>query len=147
MHLKLLQKAMTTVETKNSKPLNISLWVAQGILAAMFLMAGAMKASQPVEQLAVSLPWVTEVPTALVRFIGISEFLGAVGLILPSLLRIKPKLTVYAAIGIAAVMLFALIFHISQGEFSVIGMNIIIGLIAVFIAWGRTKKVPIQPKS
>jgi len=134
-------------QNSSSKALNISLWVAQGILAAMFLMAGAMKSTQPVEQLATSLPWVTQVPVALVRFIGISEFLGAVGLLLPSILRIQPKLTVWAAIGIATIMLFALIFHIIKGEFSVIGMNIVIGLIAAFVAWGRTKKVPIQPKS
>ncbi len=132
--------------TQNPKALEISLWVAQGLLAVMFLMAGAMKSTQPIEALAASLPWVTEVPAALVRFIGISELLGAIGLILPSVLRIQPKLTVYAAIGIAAVMLFALIFHITKGEFSVIGMNIILGLIAVFVAWGRTKKAPIQPK-
>jgi len=133
--------------TQNSKALNISLWIAQGLLAAMFLMAGAMKSTQPIEQLATSLPWVKEASTSLVRFIGISEFLGAVGLILPSLLRIQPKLTVYAAIGILTVMTFALVFHISRGETSVIGINIIIGLIAGFVAWGRTKKVPIQPKS
>jgi putative oxidoreductase len=133
--------------TQKSKALNISLWVAQGLLAAMFLMAGAMKSTQPIEQLATSLPWVKEVPTGLVRFIGIGEFLGAVGLILPSLLRIQPKLTTYAAIGIATIMLFALVFHVSKGETSLIGMNIVIGLIAAFVAWGRTKKVPIQPKS
>ena len=132
---------------QNSKALNISLWVGQGILAAMFLMAGTMKSTQPIEQLATSLPWVTEVPAGLVRFIGISELLGAIGLILPSVLRIQPKLTVYAAFGIIAIMLFALIFHITKGEFSVIGINIVLGLIATFVAWGRTKKVPMQPKS
>ncbi|MBL7784306.1 MAG: DoxX family protein [Chitinophagales bacterium] len=135
------------MENQNSKVLNISLWVAQVLLSAMFLMAGVMKSTQPIEQLATSLPWVTQVPTGLVRFIGISELLGAIGLILPSILRIKPKLTVYAAIGIFTIMLFALIFHSSKGEFSVIGMNIILGLIAIFIAWGRSKKVPIQPKN
>lgn len=133
--------------SQKSKALNISLWVAQGLLAAMFLMAGAMKSTQPIEQLATSLPWVTQVPSGLVRFIGISELLGAIGLILPSVLRIQPKLTVYAAFGIIAIMLFALIFHITKGEFSVIGINIILGLIAIFVAWGRTKKVPVQPKS
>ena len=133
--------------TQKSKTLNISLWIAQGLLAALFLMIGIMKTFQPIEQLATSLPWVSEYPSIFVRFIGISELLGTVGLILPSLLRIQPKLTVYAAIGIAIIMLFALIFHISRGENSAIGMNTAIGLIALFVAWGRTKKVPIQPKS
>ncbi len=137
---------MTNQKTP-SKALNISLWIAQGILAAMFLMAGAMKSTQPIEQLATSLPWVADAPVALVRFIGISELLGAIGLILPSVLRIQPKLTIWAAIGIATIMLFALIFHASKGEFSAIGMNVVLGLIAVFVAWGRAKKVSIKPKS
>ncbi len=84
-------------------------------------------------------------PAALVRFIGVSELLGGFALILPAALRIKPELTGWAAIGLAAVMLFATIFHISRGEFSAIGMNIILGIIAVFIAWGRFKKAPIHP--
>lgn len=133
--------------TQISKTLNISLWIGQGLLAILFLMAGAMKSTQPIEQLATSLPWVAEVPSALVRFIGISEVLGGIGLLLPAMLRIQPKLTVYAAIGIAIIMVLALIFHIMKGEYPVIGMNILLGAIAVFVAWGRTKKIPIQAKS
>ena len=139
-------KTMTT-QQQTSKALNISLWIAQGFLALMFLMAGAMKSTQAIDQLAGSLPWVAEVPSILVKFIGISEFLGGIGLLLPSILRIQPKLTVYAAIGILVVMILAFVFHIVKGEFSVIGINIFIGLIATFIIWGRTKKVPINPKS
>lgn len=133
--------------TKNNKALNISLWIAQGILAVLFLMAGILKSTQPIEQLAASLPWVKEVPPGLVRFIGISELLGAIGLVLPALLRVKPRLTFWASAGIATIMLFALVFHIATGEFSVIGMVVVIGLVATFVAWGRAKKVPIQPKA
>lgn len=135
-----------TDQQSPSKALNISLWVAQSLLAAMFLMAGIMKSTQPINELALSLPWVAEAPAALVRFIGISELLGGIGLILPSALRIMPKLTVYAAIGIAIIMVFALAFHVYLNEYSVIGMNVIIGAIALFIAWGRCKKAPIQAK-
>ena len=93
------------------------------------------------------LPWAAQVPEALVRFIGVAEVLGAVGLILPSLLRIQPKLTPIAAVGLALVMLFAVVFHISRGETPMIGMNFILIAIAAFIAWGRFKKAPIAPKS
>ena len=133
-------------QQKPSKALNITLWILQFLLAAMFLMAGFMKISQPIEELSKSLPWAAQVPEGLVRFIGASELLGAIGLILPALLRIKPILTPIAALGIAVVMLFAIFFHGSRGETSVIGMNIILLLIAVFIAWGRFKKAPIAPK-
>ena len=131
---------------QNNKAINIGLWIAQVLLALMFLMAGIMKASQPVEALAESLPWVTSTPIALVRFIGISELLGGLGLLLPSILRIKPFLTVWAALGLVAIMILAAVFHASRGEFSGVATNIIIAAIAAFIAWGRNKKAPILSK-
>ena len=134
-------------QQQRSKALHITLWIAQVILAAMFLMSGFMKLSQPIDQLSKMLPWAAQVPEALVRFIGVAEVLGAVGLILPSLLRIQPKLTPIAAVGLALVMLFAVVFHISRGETPMIGMNFILIAIAAFIAWGRFKKAPITPKS
>lgn len=134
-------------DQKRSKAMHIGLWIAQGLLAVMFIMAGAMKSLQPVEALAEALPWVTSTPLALVRFIGVSELLGGLGLLLPSLLRVKPFLTVWAAIGLAVVMVLASIFHGSRGEFEAIGMNILLVGIAAFIAWGRSKKAPILPKS
>jgi putative oxidoreductase len=78
--------------------------------------------------------------------IGVCELLGAIGLILPSLLRVQPKLTGLSVIGVALIMLFALVFRISKGEISIIGMNVLLGLIAIFIAWGRLYKTPIQLK-
>lgn len=133
--------------SNSSKKMNIALWIVQSLLAAMFLMAGANKLFQSVEELVKMLPWVTSVPSGLVRFIGISELLGGIGLLLPSILRIKPILTSYAAIGLALVMLFASIFHISRGEYSVIGMNFVLMALALFVSWGRMKKAPISPKS
>jgi len=123
--------------TNSNKKLNIALWIAQSLLAAMFLMAGIMKLTSSMEDLAVSLAWVSDVSSSLVRFIGLSEVLGGLGLLLPSIVKIKPKLTVWAAIGLSAVMLLATIFHASRGEFSAIGMNVVLMAIALFIAWGR----------
>lgn len=136
-----------TNSNSSSKRLNIALWVVQSLLAAMFLMAGANKLFQSLPELSKMLPWVTQVPEGLVRFIGISELLGGLGILLPSILRIKPNLTSLAALGLAVVMLLATLFHISKGETSVIAMPIIFMALAVFVAWGRLKKVPIQPKN
>jgi len=136
-----------TNQKKDNKAINIALWVVQVLLGLMFLMAGGMKASQPVEAMAESLPWLSSTPLGLVRFIGISELLGGLGLLLPSILRIKPFLTVWAAVGLAIVMLLAAIFHGSRGEFSAIGMNVVFMAMFAFIAWGRSKKVPIIGKS
>lgn len=130
----------------NSKLLNIALWAAQALLAAMFLMAGFIKTTTPIEELSATLPWAKDIPEGLVRFIGASEFLAAIGLLLPSLLRIRPILTPLAALGIATVMFIAVLFHISRGEISVIGFNIGIMTVALFIALGRLMKMPVQPK-
>lgn len=135
-----------TTTNNSSKAMHITLWVVQVLLAAIFLMSGFMKASTPIEKLSAMVPWTSDVPLALVRFIGTVEVLGGLGLLLPSLLRIKPTLTVLAAAGLATIMLLAIPFHISRGEASVIGMNGLFMLIALFIAWGRWKKAPIQAK-
>ncbi|HEX2535367.1 MAG TPA: DoxX family protein [Chitinophagaceae bacterium] len=129
-----------------SKGWNRVLWVAQSILALMFLAAGTMKLTLPMEKLAEILPWAAQMPEAAVRLIGLSEFSGAIGLVLPSFFRIRPKLTPIAAVGLALMQLFALLFHISRGETPVIGMNVVLFIIAVFIAWGRFQKAPISPK-
>jgi len=133
--------------SNSSKKMNIALWIVQSLLAAMFLMAGVNKLFQSTDELAKMLPWVTSVPIGLVKFIGISELLGGIGLLVPSILRIKPVLTPYAAIGLSLVMLFASIFHISRGETSAIGMNFVFMAMAIFVAWGRSKKAPISPKA
>lgn len=134
------------MNTNQNKTLNISLWVAQGILAAIFLMAGSMKATQPIETLAGSMSWVNNFQSSMVRFIGTMEILGAIGLLLPSILRIKPILTPIAALGIILIMVFAFIYHVIHAEYPLLGVNIFLGAIAGFIAWGRYKKAPIQPK-
>lgn len=131
---------------KNNKAMNIALWVVQVLLGLIFLMAGATKSFQPIEVMAESLPWVTSVPVGLVRFIGISELLGGIGLLLPSMLRIKPHLTVWAAIGLTIVMVLAALFHASRGEFPAIGANAVFIALTAFVAWGRSKKVPILAK-
>lgn len=132
--------------TTPSKAVHITLWVAQVLLAAIFLMSGFMKASMPIEELSAMVPWTSDVPLTLVRFIGTVELLGGIGLLLPSLLRIKPTLTVLAAVGLAIIMLLAIPFHISRGETPAIGVNCMFMLIALFIAWGRWKKAPILAK-
>ena len=131
---------------KNNKAVNVVLWIAQVLLAMMFIMAGLMKATQPIEALAESLPWVTSTSSGLVRFIGFSELLGGLGLLIPSIFRFKPFLTVWAGLGLALVMILAAVFHATRGEFPNIGMNVVLLGLALFVAWGRSKKAPILPK-
>lgn len=134
-------------EQKTNKGMNIGLWVVQVLLGLLFIMAGMSKAFQSIEALSEQLPWVTSTPIALVKFIGISELLGGIGILLPSILRIKPHLTVLAAYGLSAVMVLAAGFHASRGEFEAIGANVIMLALMLFVAWGRSKKVIILPKN
>ncbi len=132
---------MTTNQT--SKVLHISLWVAQILLAALFGLAGFMKTTAPLEDLAQKgMTFVNESGIGMVRFIGISELLGAIGLILPSALRIKPVFTPFAAVGIAVIMVLATGYHLMHGEPFVGSLAFL--AIAVFVAWGRFVKAPIQ---
>ncbi|WP_040949483.1 DoxX family protein [Gorillibacterium massiliense] len=116
--------------------MNIALWIAQGISALMFLMAGMMKSFQ-YEKAKASMDWVKTSPKGLVTFIGVAELLGGLGVILPYATGIAPVLTPIAAIGLAVVMLLAAVFHARRKEYSSIGMNILFVALAVFVAVGR----------
>ncbi|MBN9383017.1 MAG: DoxX family protein [Chitinophagaceae bacterium] len=122
--------------------MNIGIWVAQTLLALSMIWAAGMKFFQPVEKLSALWPW-TANNVALVKITGVLDLLAGIGLILPGLLHFHPKLTVYAAIGTIVLMIAASIFHIGRGEASQIGVNIVFALIAAFIVWGRSSKVPL----
>ena len=136
---------MTAKNGKRSKIWNVSLWVAQILLAGMFLMVGIMKTFTPIEELSKMVPLAGEFPE-LVRFIGISELAGAIGLILPAALRFQPQLTTLAAGALAFVMVLAMGYHISKGEYAAIGTNIALGILAAFIVFGRMYKAPITAR-
>lgn len=128
-----------------SKVMNILLWIAQVLLAFTFTWAAYMKLFQPADKLAAMWPWTADNP-GLVKLTGIVDLLAGIGLILPDLLRIQPRLTILAAYGTMLLMLAASAFHISRGEASQIGFNMFVFALAVFIAWGRQKKAIISAK-
>ncbi|MBL7899698.1 MAG: DoxX family protein [Crocinitomicaceae bacterium] len=132
-------------EQKKSKGLHIGLWVVQILLALAFGMAGFMKLTAPLDQLAASgMSFVTEYSSGMVKFIGATELLAALGLILPAALRILPVLTPLAAVGLAVVMVLAANYHISHSEPFI--PNIVFLVLALFVAWGRFKKAPVAAK-
>lgn len=91
-------------------------------------------------------PWFSGVPRALFVFIGVCEFLGGVGLILPAMTGVKPKLTPLAAIGLALVMILAAGFHILRGEYSsFLPFNLVLAGVCAFIAYGRLFVRPTEP--
>ncbi|MEQ9217798.1 MAG: DoxX family protein [Cyclobacteriaceae bacterium] len=130
----------------NEKVLNVLLWIAQLLLTGMFFMAGYMKVSTSIDVAIQQMPWAADIPELLFRFIGFAEIAGAIGIFLPALLRIQPKLTPLAAMGLIAVMFLAAMFHVSRGEYAMLGTNVFLALIAFFVYWGRTRKLPIKAR-
>ncbi|HEX2034660.1 MAG TPA: DoxX family protein [Chloroflexota bacterium] len=123
------------------------LWAVQILLALGFLMAGVMKVTQPIESLGAQLPWVNDVPPALVRAIGALELLGAIGLVAPAATRILPWLTPLAAAGLAVDMLLAVLFHLVRGEGAMTPFPLVLMLLSAFVAYGRWVMAPIQPRA
>ncbi|HSL43969.1 MAG TPA: DoxX family protein [Anaerolineales bacterium] len=117
--------------------MNIALWVVQILLAAMYGMAGIMKTFQTAKAKE-QLPWAKHRSDGFVRFVGISELLGGLGLILPLVTGILPSLTVLAAIGLILIQLLAIFTeHLPKKEYNVIPINIVLVALAVFVVIGR----------
>ena len=123
--------------------MNVALWIVQGLLATLFLFAGGAKLVLPLDQMAgpVALPgW-------FLRFIGVAEVLGALGLVLPGLLRIRPGLTPLAATGLVIIMIGATIVMWAGGMVAVALMNLVVTLLAAFVANGRWRLAPSRDSS
>src|SRR5689334_1426070 len=117
--------------------MNIGLWIVQGLLAAMYLMAGGVKTFRTARAKG-EMPWAKERSDAFIRFVGISELLGGLGLILPLVTGILPWLTVAAAIGLSLIQLLAIFSeHLPKKEYNVIPVNVILLLLSIFIVLGR----------
>jgi uncharacterized membrane protein len=121
--------------------MNIALWIVQGLLAALFLFAGGTKLILPLDVLAsMGSPNLIPLPDWFIRFTGVVEVLGALGLILPGLLRIRPELTALAAAGLVIVMIGAVGFTVASGEIGAAVIPLVVGLLAAFVAYGRWRR-------
>ena len=117
--------------------MNIALWIAQGLLTAMYLMAGVLKTFQTAKAKE-QLPWAKNRSDGFVRFVGISELLGALGLILPLVTGFLPWLTPLAAIGLIIIQLLAIFTeHLPKKEYNVIPVNVVLLALAAFVVFGR----------
>jgi DoxX-like family len=115
-----------------------ALWIVQGLLALLFLFAGGMKLVLPLEALTEQTP----LPGLFMRFIGVAEGLGALGLILPGLLRLWPGLTPLAAAGLVLIMIGATGLTLTGGEVALALIPLVVGLLAAFVAYGRWRLAP-----
>ena len=120
--------------------MNTALWIVQGLLALLFLFAGGMKLIMPIEEMMKQMP--LALPGWFLRFTGVIELLGAIGLVLPWLLRIKPSLTALAAAGLVIVMLGATVYTLAAGDIASALMPLVVGGLAAFVAYGRWRMAP-----
>jgi hypothetical protein len=118
--------------------MNTTLWIIQALLAALFLFAGAIKLIMPIEELSKQAALSGE----FLKFIAVCEVLGAVGLILPWLLRIRPLLTPLAAAGLVIIMIGATIATLMTGQGATALFPFAVGILAAFVAYGRWRLTP-----
>lgn len=126
--------------------MNIALWFLQVLLGIYFIFTGILHFIVP-PGLPPPMAWMYELPTFLHYFSGTAEILGGLGLILPGLTRIQTRLTPLAAFGLGLVMAGALAWHLTRHEFQPIVMNVILGGMAGFVAYGRWKLCPLKDKA
>ncbi|MCW2506385.1 MAG: DoxX family protein [Actinomycetia bacterium] len=118
--------------------MNIALWIVASLLAAVFGLAGIFKLSSKKDALkSKGLDWVDDFSANTVKLIGGLELAAAIGLILPPLTKIAPILAPLAALGLALIMVGAIITHARRKEPQGIAVNVVLLLLAAFVVWGR----------
>jgi hypothetical protein len=123
--------------------MHYALWIVQALLALLFLVAGVTKLVMRVEEMTKEI----YMPGAFLRFIAVAAILGALGLVLPSLLRIRPGLTPLAAAGMVIIMIGATVVSVQVGGVVMALMPLVVGILAAFVAYGRWKVAPIAGSS
>jgi uncharacterized membrane protein YphA (DoxX/SURF4 family) len=120
-----------------------ALWIVQGLLALIFLFAGGMKLVLPVEEMTKQMP----MPSLFLRFIGVAEVFGAIGLILPGLMRFRPGLTPLAAAGLVIIMIGATVATLATAGVATALFPLVVGFLSAFVAYGRWRVTPLSTGS
>jgi uncharacterized membrane protein YphA (DoxX/SURF4 family) len=118
--------------------MNIALWIIQGLLALLFIFAGGMKLVLPIEEMTKDIA----LPGLFLRFIGVAELLGGLGLVLPGLTGIRTQLTPLAAAGLVIIMIGAVVISFQTGGFASALIPLIVGVLLAFVAYGRSRLAP-----
>jgi hypothetical protein len=130
---------MNPVSTdKPNRKTTVVLWIIQGLLALLFLVAGVAKLVMPIAEMTKG----TSLPGLFLRFIGVAEVLGAIGLILPGLLRIRRDLTPLAASGLVIIMVRATVVNLEGGQKVAAVITVVAGLLAAFVAYSHWRTAP-----
>ena len=127
---------------RQGRGMTYALWIVQVLLALVFLFAGGMKLILPIENMTAQMP---AMPGWFLRFIGVAEVLGGLGLILPGLFHIRPGLTPLAAAGLVIIMIGATVLTLGMGDVTAALISAVVGILAAFVAYGRWRLAPLYP--
>ena len=128
------------MSTSTAKTVNRLLWTAQGVAALVFLFAGSVKFIMPADKMQQG---PIQLPLAFMYFIGLCEVLGALGLLLPGILRIRTELTPLAAAGLTIIMIGATVISVEAMGISAAPVPAVLGVITAWIAYARARVVPL----
>ena len=118
--------------------MNVVLWIVAALLAAAIAASGAMKLVRTREQLAgAGMGWAESFSAGQVKALGVLEVLAGIGLILPAVLDVAPILVPLAAVGVAVIMIGAIVTHARRGEKQALPVNVVLLILALVVAWGR----------
>jgi len=129
---------MTVATSASHRKRNVALWVIQGLLAALFLFSGVTKLILPIEEMTRQIA----LPGLFLRFIGVCEILGALGLILPGIFRVRTGLTPVAAAALVIIMIGATVVNLMAGQRVAALITLVVGLLLAFVAYNRSKMLP-----
>ena len=122
------------------RKLNVVLWIIQSLLALVFLFAGGVKLILPIAAMAKQVA----LPGWFLRFIGVAEVFGGIGLVLPGITRIRTGLTSLAAAGLVIIMIGATCVTVAAGSILQALFPLIVGLLAAFVAYARARLAPLR---
>jgi hypothetical protein len=129
------------------KGLDVGLWVVQGLLALTFVGTAIWKLATPIPELAAKMPWMGQVSPGFLDVTALFDLLGGLGVLLPSVTRIQPGVSVLAALGCVVLMAGAILFHLARGEAASTPFNFFLVALSLFVAWGRRAKAPIARRA
>jgi len=132
---------------EQARGLNVALWIAQWFLAVTFVGTAIWKLVTPIPELAAAMPWMGEVEPSFLYATAAADLIVGLGVVLPALTRFMPGLVVGFACAGAALMLAAIVFHLTRDEGASTPFNVLLLALALFVAWGRRAKAPIPERA
>jgi hypothetical protein len=138
---------MATIASRsvsNERLLHFSTWLAQDLLAFFFTVTASLKLVLDSERLVEVMAWTGSLPMAMVRGFGAIELLGAIAVAAPAVTRAPQRIVGYAALGFLSLMTAAMFIHIARQEYRMVALNIAVGALAAFVAWGRLYHAPLE---